>query len=178
MALVVLMKPATWCQQQRGCRAHPAPSPRPRLTPPPPPAALGGALSVEAVVEFVDAGHDVLLAMDSSASEELRALAAELGVDVEPAGTAVIDHFSVDAALDAGGDHTAVLAAKAARLPAVFGAEGPATPVAFRGIGLSVSPESETVRAGAWRGEGRRPSRGAGLLCGCGFRSRAAAAQR
>ena len=39
-----------------------------------------------------------------------------------------------------------MLAAKAPRLPAVFGAEGAATPVVFRGVGLSVSPESETVR--------------------------------
>ena len=48
-----------------------------------PSAALGGAVDVEQLVEFVDAGHDLLLAVDSGVSEELRALADQLGVDVD-----------------------------------------------------------------------------------------------
>ena len=35
------------------------------------------------LVQFVDAGHDLLLAVDSDVSEELRELAQELGVDVD-----------------------------------------------------------------------------------------------
>ncbi len=46
-------------------------------------AALGGAIDAAQVVEFVDAGRDVLLAVDSEASEELRSLAQDLGVDVD-----------------------------------------------------------------------------------------------
>lgn len=46
-------------------------------------AALGGAVDVEQLVAFVDAGHDLLLAVDSSVSEEMRALADQLGVDVD-----------------------------------------------------------------------------------------------
>lgn len=40
-------------------------------------------MDVEQLVEFVDAGHDLLLAVDSSVSEEMRALADQLGVDVD-----------------------------------------------------------------------------------------------
>ncbi len=46
-------------------------------------AELGGAVDVAQVVEFVDAGHDVLLAVDSGVSEELRELSQELGIDVD-----------------------------------------------------------------------------------------------
>lgn len=46
-------------------------------------AELGGAIDVGQVVEFVDAGHDLLLAVDSGVSEELRELAQELGIDVD-----------------------------------------------------------------------------------------------
>lgn len=35
------------------------------------------------IAEFVDSGRDVLLAVDSGVSEELRELAQELGVDVD-----------------------------------------------------------------------------------------------
>lgn len=35
------------------------------------------------VVDFVDGGRDLLLAVDSGVSEELRELAQELGVDVD-----------------------------------------------------------------------------------------------
>lgn len=55
--------------------------------PPAPPARvraeLGGAADVAQVVEFVDEGHDLLLAVDSQVSEELRELAQELGVDID-----------------------------------------------------------------------------------------------
>ena len=46
-------------------------------------AALGGAVDVDQLVEFVDAGHDLLLAVDSGVSEEMRALADQLGVDLD-----------------------------------------------------------------------------------------------
>ena len=55
----------------------------PLLSPLPCRAALGGALDVAQIAEFVDSGRDVLLAVDSGVSEELRELAQELGVDID-----------------------------------------------------------------------------------------------
>ncbi len=46
------------------------------------------------MLEFVDSGRDLLLAVDSNVSEELRDLSAGVGVDLEPKGRSVIDHFS------------------------------------------------------------------------------------
>lgn len=109
---------------------------------------LGGAVDVAQVLEFADAGRDVLLAVDSHVSEELRELAQELGVDLDAFGTAVIDHFGYEAALGAE-DHAAVLAAGATPSAAVLREPLPG-PVLFRGIGMSVSPESETAFLALW----------------------------
>ena len=42
----------------------------------------------------MDAGHDLFLATDSDASDELRELAADLGVDFDVKGSVVTDHFN------------------------------------------------------------------------------------
>lgn len=38
---------------------------------------------MEAVLDFVDSGHDLILAADSSASDLIRNIAAECGVDFD-----------------------------------------------------------------------------------------------
>ena len=57
-------------------------------------AEFGGSVDATALLDFVDAGHDLLLAVDSDASDELRELAADLGVDFDTKGSAIIDHFN------------------------------------------------------------------------------------
>ena len=57
-------------------------------------AEFGGSVDATALLEFVDAGHDLLLATDSDASDEIRELAADLGVDFDVKGSVVIDHFN------------------------------------------------------------------------------------
>lgn len=44
---------------------------------------LGGSLDSAAVLEFVDAGHDLILTADSSASDLIRDIATECGVDFD-----------------------------------------------------------------------------------------------
>lgn len=111
-------------------------------------------------------------------SEELRELSQDLGVDLDASGSTVIDHFGYEATLGAA-DHAAVLAAATTPSRAVLSDPLPG-PVLFRGIGLSVSPESETVRAargqggmragtmaGAVRRVGCRCLRAAAVACAC-----------
>jgi len=64
-------------------------------------------------------------------------------------GHAVIDHFEYDGKLGAE-DHATVLARDAVQSAAVLpgGLQGP---VLYRGIGLSVAPDSETVSSGWWK---------------------------
>lgn len=64
-------------------------------------------------------------------------------MDLDASGHAAIDHFGWEESLGAA-DHAAVLARGATTSPAVLPSPLPG-PVLFRGIGMSVSPESETV---------------------------------
>ena len=57
-------------------------------------AGFGGAIDNAAITEFVDDGNSVLIAVDSEVSGELRLLVSELGIDLEPQGHAVMDHFN------------------------------------------------------------------------------------
>lgn len=66
----------------------------------------------------MDAGHDLLLATDSDASDEIRELAADLGVDFEPKGSLVIDHFNRHKP-----GSEAILTSNALQSKAVFGSQ-------------------------------------------------------
>lgn len=44
---------------------------------------FGGSLDLEGVLDFVDSGHDLIVAADSSASDLIRNIAAECGVDFD-----------------------------------------------------------------------------------------------
>ncbi|KAF9595237.1 hypothetical protein IFM89_038091 [Coptis chinensis] len=62
---------------------------------------FGGSLDLNYVLEFVDSGRDLILAVDGLASELVREIATECGVDFnEDFAAVVIDHGSF-----ANGDH-------------------------------------------------------------------------
>ncbi|KAL5987671.1 Dolichyl-diphosphooligosaccharide--protein glycosyltransferase 48 kDa subunit [Asimina triloba] len=71
---------------------------------------FGGSLDLASVLDFVDAGHDLIVAADSSSSDLIRSIAAECGVDFDEASrtdetAVVIDHTSY-AVSDEEGHHT------------------------------------------------------------------------
>lgn len=99
---------------------------------------LGGAIDFGQFVEFVEGGGNLMLAVDSSISEALRELASDLGVDIEPSGASVIDHFSF---WPEDPSHRTVLASDYLPSEAMWG-RTPQAAVTFRGIGMSVSPDS------------------------------------
>ena len=84
----------------------------------------------------MDAGHGLLLAVDSLVSESQRELAADFGVDLEPSGHVVIDHFR-HAAGDP--DHVAVLAEAVVESAGIFGDAPPQV--------LRLYPSERHVRA-------------------------------
>ena len=47
---------------------------------------FGGSVDLAAVLDFVDSGHDLILVADSSASDLIRDIAAECGVDFDEVG--------------------------------------------------------------------------------------------
>ena len=69
----------------------------------------------------MESGRDIILAVDSDLSDDLRDLASDLGVDLETQGTAVHDHFH----RAAGGGPDAVTTTKVLQSKAVFGDRQP-----------------------------------------------------
>ncbi|PWY98953.1 Dolichyl-diphosphooligosaccharide-protein glycosyltransferase 48kDa subunit [Testicularia cyperi] len=92
--------------------------------------SLSTDLSPQSLVEFLKKGGNLLAAVDSSASEMYRDLAREFSLEFEDRGTALVDHFNVVPALDAG-NHTAV--AVGGRIPSKSSSLSAISPVLPRG---------------------------------------------
>ncbi|KAK2586779.1 hypothetical protein KPH14_011806 [Odynerus spinipes] len=69
---------------------------------------FGGALSVEAITDFIDGGGNVLVAGSSQSGDALRELASECGFEIDEEGASVIDHMNYD--VSDNGYHTMVVA--------------------------------------------------------------------
>jgi len=101
-------------------------------------------VDVPAILDFVDDGRNVLLAVDSTAADPVREVAQEIGVDFDEEGTYEIDHFQSGGS-DFMFDHTTVAIAptEATHLstPVVVG-DKPLKDrknVLFKGIGQSIA---------------------------------------
>lgn len=103
---------------------------------------FGGSLDQAAVLDFVDAGHDLILAADSSASDLIRGIASDSGVDFdEDPEAVVIDHVGY-AVSETDGEHTLIAADDFIQSDVILGAKRIQAPVLFRGIGHSVNPSN------------------------------------
>ncbi|XXG49382.1 hypothetical protein AAC387_Pa02g3584 [Persea americana] len=106
---------------------------------------FGGSLDLASVLEFVDSGHDLIIGADSSASDLIRDIATECGVDFdEDAAAVVIDHTSY-AASEAEGDHTLIASDDFIQSDVILGEKKIAAPVLFRGIGHSLNAANSLV---------------------------------
>jgi oligosaccharyltransferase complex subunit beta len=87
---------------------------------------------VKQVVEFIDSGHDVVLA---GTGTFISSLGKEVGVTYESgASTRVVDHFAYDSKDDENrGDHTLVVAREIKPIAGVFGPGATPAPVLFSG---------------------------------------------
>lgn len=47
---------------------------------------FGGSIDLAAILDFVDSGHDLIIAADSNASDLIREIATESGVDFDEVG--------------------------------------------------------------------------------------------
>ncbi|EXB59135.1 Dolichyl-diphosphooligosaccharide--protein glycosyltransferase 48 kDa subunit [Morus notabilis] len=106
---------------------------------------FGGSLDFAAVLEFVDSGHDLILAADVSPSDLTRNLAAEFGVDFdEDQSAVVIDHTSY-AASETEGDHTLIASDDFIESDVILGKTKIEAPVLFRGIAHSLNAANSLV---------------------------------
>ncbi|XP_071722437.1 dolichyl-diphosphooligosaccharide--protein glycosyltransferase 48 kDa subunit-like [Rutidosis leptorrhynchoides] len=106
---------------------------------------FGGSLDSKAVLDFVDSGHDLILAADASASDLIRGIAKEFGVDFDEDDSAVvIDHGSY-AVSEKEGDHTLIVGEDFIQSDVILGKNGIQAPVLFRGIAHSLNAANSLV---------------------------------
>ncbi|GFR51513.1 hypothetical protein Agub_g13928 [Astrephomene gubernaculifera] len=123
---------------------------------------FGGGIDQQTILDFVDSGHNVLMAVSSDVSEAMRSLASEFGVDLDDKGTKVYDHFNYATTADGKSDHTLVAAKDLVKIPVMVG--GPyKEPVLFRGLAATISASSElatvvlSAPASAYSHDPRKP---------------------
>lgn len=103
---------------------------------------FAGDLDVPAILDFIDSGHDMILATDSRIGEPLKEIATECGVDFDEANTFVLDHF----AHPTPGNFEETLVVSPLSETASQALDLPQDePVLFRGIGQAVGLDSELV---------------------------------
>ncbi|GAV88321.1 LOW QUALITY PROTEIN: DDOST_48kD domain-containing protein, partial [Cephalotus follicularis] len=106
---------------------------------------FGGSIDVAAIADFVDSGHDLIIAADNNASDFIREIATECGVDFDEDPVAmVIDHTSY-AVSDTEGDHTLLASDNIIESDVILGSKKIEAPVLFKGIGHSLNPSNNLV---------------------------------
>ncbi|KAM1002664.1 hypothetical protein ACFX2C_003072 [Malus domestica] len=106
---------------------------------------FGGTIDLAAILDFVDSGHDLIIAADTNASDLIRQIAVECGVDFdEDPAAMVIDHTSY-AVSDTEGDHTVIASDDFIKSDVILGSEKIEAPVLFQGIGHAVNSENSLV---------------------------------
>lgn len=106
---------------------------------------FGGSINQAAVLEFVDSGRDLIVALDANSSDLIRDIATECGVefDEDPA-VMVVDHTSY-ALSKTEGDHTLVASDDFIGSDVILGSKKIEAPVLFRGIGHTINPSNSLV---------------------------------
>jgi len=97
---------------------------------------FGGKLDAGQVVDFIDEGHNVLIAVNSQLSPNIREIAKECGVYFDESGASVIDHVSYDES-DSDGGHTLIVADDFIDSQIILGKDK-LDPILFRGIGHDI----------------------------------------
>ncbi|KAM4089016.1 hypothetical protein ACB094_07G117300 [Castanea mollissima] len=106
---------------------------------------FGGSIDLAAILDFVDSGHDLIIAADSNASDLIREIATESGVDFdEDPAALVIDHISY-AVSNTEGDHTLIASDEYIKSDVILGSKKIEAPVLFQGIGHSLNPSNSLV---------------------------------
>ena len=58
------------------------------------------SITFEEILEFINAGGNLLVAVNGEISDNMRNFAANCGVEFDKKGTEVIDHFAFESSLD------------------------------------------------------------------------------
>uniref|UniRef100_A0A2N9EFX2 Dolichyl-diphosphooligosaccharide--protein glycosyltransferase 48 kDa subunit n=1 Tax=Fagus sylvatica TaxID=28930 RepID=A0A2N9EFX2_FAGSY len=106
---------------------------------------LGGSLDLDAVVDYVDSGHDLILAASASASDLIRNIATECGVDFDDDPLAMVIDHNDHVVSETQGDHTLIASDDFIQSDVILGNTKIEAPVLFKGIAHSLNPASSLV---------------------------------
>jgi oligosaccharyltransferase complex subunit beta len=114
---------------------------------------FGGLIDVPSILDFIDEGHNVLIAADSSVSDPTREIAEECGVEFDEEGSYVLDHFH---ASGSNFDHRTVSIESSPdtllNIPTIIGSKKTdRRSVLFKGIGQTIN-EASGLNIGILRG--------------------------
>lgn len=107
------------------------------------------------ILDFVNAGGNLMVAVNDGISDNLRNFAASCGVEFDKKGSQVVDHFHYESSLDTKLQHSIILSHQASTSPVILGeyisnkqsttTEGGRSnnsPVLYRGIGHVVDDDN------------------------------------
>jgi len=94
------------------------------------------------VLEFIDQGHNVIIAGDSNLGSPIRKIASDCNIEFAETGGAVYDHINYDVS-DVEGRHTLIAADNVLNAPAIFRKVD--APVLFRGTGMDLMEGSSLL---------------------------------
>ncbi|XP_019413864.1 PREDICTED: dolichyl-diphosphooligosaccharide--protein glycosyltransferase 48 kDa subunit-like [Lupinus angustifolius] len=106
---------------------------------------FGGSIDAAAILDFVDSGHDLIVAADSNASDLIREIATESGVDFDEDPAALVVDHSGYAVSASEGDHTLIASDDLIKSDVILGSKKIEAPVLFQGIGHSLNPSNSLV---------------------------------
>jgi oligosaccharyltransferase complex subunit beta len=103
---------------------------------------FGGNVSSKSVIDFIDAGGNVLIAASSQLTDPLKEVAGECGVEFSDEGSYVIDRFNSDVNDD--GQNTLIVSDTGNLLnnKVIAGNAKTGAPFLYRGVGMTVDPEN------------------------------------
>jgi len=103
---------------------------------------FAGTVDTDSILNFIDDGYSVILAVDPQLSEAIREVASECGVNFPADGSYVIDHLHHDVSDQ--GDHTLITADDVNTNPLITHGNI-SNPILFRGIGLNLEENNELL---------------------------------
>lgn len=104
------------------------------------------SFGVKDVLEFIDAGGNVVVAADAKFSKKVAELTQECGVDLDRADTKVYDHFSFAQGLEGSelpDDDPTLVVADISRTKVLWTDVEEMAPILFKGVAATIPPDSE-----------------------------------
>jgi oligosaccharyltransferase complex subunit beta len=104
---------------------------------------LGGGLTADSIVEFIDDGGNVMIAAGPETGNLIRDLAAEVGMELDEDGTSVIDHLNFDPRDE--GNHDLIVSEHANLIRSEKIVGKTTNPLLYRGLAMVTDPANPLV---------------------------------